>query len=239
MREYGKEPLRRLGMAGTLIIAVYAGACAPAEAGETGWEGVSAMEAPTVAAGTAGPSAAVEREPTLEEVLAATERFRDVEVALAEGYLRDPGNICETAVHMGRPASDGVMGIHFVRPDLLGLTSGPDERVNGTGTHTDFLRPGVLIYEPQADGSLDLVAVENLVFIEAWEAAGNRERPTFQGHPYDRMVDDPTTEVDEAHFFQPHYDLHVWLYRENPRGLFAQFNPAATCEHHQGGAHHH
>ena len=42
-------------------------------------------------------------EPTLAEVRAATERFRDVKVALAEGYIRDPGNMCDTADMMGRP----------------------------------------------------------------------------------------------------------------------------------------
>jgi ABC-type Zn2+ transport system substrate-binding protein/surface adhesin len=52
------------------------------------------------------------------------------------------------------------------------------------------------------------------------------------------MVDDPNTEVDEAHHFAPHYDLHVWLYRENPKGMFAQFNPKASCEHHKAGGHH-
>ncbi len=44
-------------------------------------------------------------EPTLEEVRRATERFRDVDVALAEGYIRDPFDLCETAEMMGRPAS--------------------------------------------------------------------------------------------------------------------------------------
>jgi hypothetical protein len=171
-------------------------------------------------------------EPTLDEVRAATERFRDVDVALAEGYIRDPFDMCETAAHMGRPAELGSMGIHFVRADLLGITGPPNPRVNGTGTHTDFRQPGVLIYEPQADGSLELVAVENLVFLQAWEAAGNVAPPTFRGVPYDHMVDDPATPVDEAHMFEPHYDLHVWLYRENPRGMFAQFNPAVTCAHH-------
>jgi hypothetical protein len=53
------------------------------------------------------------------------------------------------------------------------------------------------------------------------------------------MQDDPATAVDEAHMFEPHYDLHVWLYRENPRGLFAQFNPNATCQHHTGASHAH
>ena len=178
-------------------------------------------------------------EVNLEVVRAATHRFRDVNVALAEGYLRDPMNLCDTAEMMGRPAEYGVMGIHYFRPDLLGITAPPNPRVNGTGTHTDFTRPSILIYEPQADGSLQLVAVETLVFIAAWEAAGNTAPPTFMGRSFDRMEDDPSTPLDEAHMFEPHYDLHVWLYRENPRGMFAQFNPNATCQHHQGGSHSH
>jgi hypothetical protein len=170
----------------------------------------------------------------LTAVRAATERFRDVKVALAEGYVRDPMDLCDTAEMMGRPAEYGVMGIHYVRPDLLGITGPPSPRVTGTGTHTDFTRPAVLIYEPQRDGSLELVAVENLVFKKAWEEAGNTGRPTFGSVPFDLMADDPTTAIDEAHMFEPHYDLHVWLYRTNPRGTFAQFNPNATCKYHTG-----
>jgi hypothetical protein len=171
-------------------------------------------------------------EPTLAQVRAATERFRDVRVALAEGYVRDPLNICEKAEFMGRPAALGSMGIHFFRPDLLGIT-GDKPRVNGNGTHTDFTRPGILIYEPQADGSLKLVAVENLVFQKSWHAAGNKKPPSFHGVEYDTMQDDPSTKVDEAHMFEPHYDRHVWLYRENPNGMFAQFNPNVSCKAHK------
>ncbi|KAB2885761.1 MAG: hypothetical protein F9K34_04475 [Albidovulum sp.] len=177
-------------------------------------------------------STAAPGEPDLAEVRAATERFRDVNVALAEGYVRDPGNMCDTAPMMGQPAELGGMGIHFFRPDLLGLSGAPSERVYGDGTHTDFLRPSILIYDPHADGSLQLVAVENLVFKEAWDAAGNSEPPKFHGVPFDTMKDDPATAVDEAHMFAPHYDRHVWLYRENPNGVFAQYNPTVTCEHH-------
>ena len=82
-------------------------------------------------------------------------------------------------------------------------------------------------------------ACENLVFIASWEAAGNTAPPVFVDRAYDRMVDDPATEIDEAHHFEPHYDLHVWLHRENPRGVFAPFNPNATCAHHRGSAHMH
>ena len=177
-------------------------------------------------------------EPTLAAVKQATERFRDVKVALAEGYIRDPMNLCETAALMGRPAALGAMGVHYFRPDLLGITAPPSPRVNGDGIHTDFLKPSVLIYEPQADGSLQLVAVENLVFVAAWHAAGHKEPPTFHGVKWDWMIDDPKTKADEAHMFEPHFDRHVWIYRENPNGVFAQFNPAVSCAHHRGATSH-
>ena len=172
-------------------------------------------------------------EPTLAEVRQATERFKDVNVALAEGYIRDPNNMCETAEMMGRPAALGAMGIHYFRPDLLGITAPPSPRVNGNGTHTDFRKPSILIYEPQADGSLELVAVENLVFAEAWRAGGHTEPPSFHGVPYDSMTDDPTTAIDEAHMFEPHFDRHVWIYRENPNGVFTPLNPAVSCANHR------
>lgn len=177
-------------------------------------------------------------DPSLAQVRAATDRFRDVNVALAEGYVRDPLNLSDTAEMMGRPAELGAMGIHFFRPDLLGIAGPPNPRVEGTGIHTDFLRPSILIYEPQPDGSLELIAVENLVFAKAWKAAGHDAPPSFHRVTYDTMIDDPSTPADEAHLFEPHHDRHVWIYRENPNGVFAPFNPAVTCEHHRNGSVH-
>ncbi len=204
-------------------------------------KGIAARVGLVLLASTTPALAAEDEAAQVAALRAASERFTDVNVALAEGYIRDPEDLCETAEMMGRPAELGAMGIHFVRPDLLGITSPPNPRVNGTGTHTDFLTPAILIYEPQADGSLELVAVENLVFRTAWHAAGNRELPTFQGVAYDAMADDPDTAIDEAHMFEPHYDRHVWIYRHNPNGVFAPFNPNVTCKHHrnQGGHQHH
>jgi hypothetical protein len=173
-------------------------------------------------------------EPTLAEVRSATERFRDVNVALADGYIRDPFNICETADMMGKPASLGAMGVHYFRPDLLGITKPPSPRVDGVGTYTDFRKPAILIYEPQADGSMALVAVENLVFARAWQESGQSSPPTFHGVAYDTMIDDPATPIDEAHMFAPHFDRHVWIYRDNPNGVFAPFNPTVSCAHHRG-----
>ena len=80
---------------------------------------------------------------------------------------------------------------------------------------------------------MKLVAIENLVFQKAWHALGYAKPPSFHGVEYDTMRDDPATPADEAHLFEPHYDRHVWLYRDNPNGVFAQFNPTVTCQHHK------
>ena len=181
---------------------------------------------PRPEAGAAGGA-----EPTHSAVRRATERFRDVRVALAEGYIPDPSGMCITAEMEGQPKHLGAMGVHYFRPDLLGITGPPNPRVNGIGTHTDFTTPGVLVYEPQKNGSMKLVAVENLVFQKAWHEAGNTAPPSYQGRPYVSMIDDPATEADEAHGFEPHYELHFWLYKKNPNGQFAPFNPKATCAH--------
>lgn len=192
-----------------------------------------ATPSPTTATNAPGPD-----EPTLAEVRRATERFRDIKVALAEGYIRDPMDLCDTAEMMGRPASLGAMGIHYFRPDLLGITAPPNPRVDGSGTHTDFRKPSILIYEPQKDGSLELVAIENLVFQRPWHATGASKAPSFHGVAWDTMQDDATTAIDEAHMFEPHYDRHVWIYRDNPSGVFSPFNPAVSCKHHTGAKGH-
>ena len=88
------------------------------------------------------------------------------------------------------------MILRRVSSNHSGITGPPNPRVSGTGTHTDFRTPAILIYEPQADGSLELVAVENLAFEKAWKAAGNTSPPTFEGVTYNHMVDDPATEVE-------------------------------------------
>ena len=194
---------------------------------------VAMLAAQTPDAPVPGPASA---EPTLDQVRAATERFRDVKVALAEGYVRDPMDHCVVAPDIGRPAADGAMGVHYIRMDLIGVSGPPNPRISGTGTHTDFTKPAILLYEPRADGSLELVGVENLVFKSAWAAAGNTQPPVYQGVAWNSMEDDPATPVDEGHMFTPHFDRHVWLYRENPKGIYEQFNTNVSCAAHK--AHH-
>ena len=172
-------------------------------------------------------------EASIDQVRAVAQRYRDVKVAQAEGYTTD--NKCVTAEMLGFPAELGAMGLHYVRRDMLGLPPKPatpgGPRVRGTGTHTDFLRPAMLVYEPQPDGSLQLVAVENLVFAAAWHK-NHKEPPSFRGRTFDLLVDKPETKVDEAHGWEPHYEQHVWVFRDNPNGMLAEFNPRVTCRYH-------
>lgn len=178
------------------------------------------------------PISALADEVDLNAMRASVEKYRDINVALAAGYIT-PDNHCVSAEGEGLPAELGGMGIHYIHPALLMITQ-TEPRVNGESTYTDWSQPSVLIYEPQADGSLELVAVENLVFEAAWQTAGMGDAPMLNGRTWDHMADDPATKGDEAHGFMPHYDQHVWLFRENPMGDLMPFNPNVTCEHASG-----
>jgi len=89
---------------------------------------------------TADPGPANKSEPTLDQIRAAVQKYKDVKAALADGYIPDPSGMCETAAMMGKPAKLGAMGMHYFRPDLLGITAPPTftarmvlgETTNGT-----------------------------------------------------------------------------------------------------------
>ncbi len=169
----------------------------------------------------------------IEKVRLATMRFNDVKVAIAEGYIKPPPGDCVTAAKEGLPPQWGGMGIHYINPKLLKITQ-VQPRVDGKSTHTDFKNPAILIYEPRADGSLAFRAVENIVFLNAWKAAGNQSPPRFAGRNWDTMADNSSTEHDEAHRFEPHYDQHVYFKkRTKSKDQLNPFSPSVTCEHHK------
>jgi hypothetical protein len=181
-----------------------------------GWTGtLGAVALLLLGCGTGGsalPDPAAELREALAPVRAATARFHDVQVALGAGYR--PASPCEA-----RP--EGGMGIHYVHPALLGITPGAVP-VSGTDAVVDPEHPEVLLYEPQPDGTLRLVGVEYLVFAAAWDAV-NAAPPTFAREPFALM------QGPMAHGFAPHYELHVWLWRQNPEGTFKPWNPMVTC----------
>ena len=73
---------------------------------------------------TTSGAPAVAATPSVEAIRAATERFRDVRVALAEGYLRDPASMCVTAAMEGMPRQLGEKGTALRIPYFCGTIPG-------------------------------------------------------------------------------------------------------------------
>ena len=105
--------------------------------------------------------------------------------------------------------SAGAMGYHYGKLALL-------------DANVDLLEPEVVMYEPQAGGNMRLVGMEYIVPLAAWQAAGHdlnnaNDVPELLGHRYTR------------HSFLPIFKLHIWLWRDNPTGVFADWNPKVSC----------
>ncbi len=102
------------------------------------------------------------------------------------------------------PQGSGAMGFHLANPQLI------DQQA-------EALAPELLVYEPKPGGTLQLVAVEYIVPLpEGWETM---TPPSLFGQEFG---------VNETFGI---WALHVWLWKDNPAGLFADWNPRASCRH--------
>jgi hypothetical protein len=150
-----------------------------------------------------------DRSPLIDKVRRATERFKDINVAISEGFVQ--GTPCVSGPNWG------AMGVHFVLP----------ARIAGGVLSTD--EPEALIYEPLPGGGLRLVGVEFIVLAGTWgsqhPAAGP---PALEGHLLN-LVDAPN-----RYGLPAFYELHVWGWEQNPVGSFADWNTHVTCERQPG-----
>jgi hypothetical protein len=138
----------------------------------------------------------------VETVRRATKRFQNVEEATAAGYA--DALVCVSGLE------EGAMGVHFVNGDLLG------------DGELDPQRPEALVYEPK-NGQLRLVAVEYIVLAEAWDA-NNPTPPSLLGQLF-HYNGSPN-----RYRLPAFYELHVWAWKDNPNGMFADWNPGVSCE---------
>ena len=150
-----------------------------------------------------GPNATHGTKHDLQRARAANRRFGDVRVATAAGYAAT-----------GECAQDpkyGGMGIHYANPELVA-----DGRL-------DVTKPEILVYQPMPSGKLRLGAVEYFQLDADQDLATDPDRPYLFGMPFDgpMLGHEPEMPI--------HYDLHVWLYRPNPAGRFAMWNPRVHC----------
>ena len=134
----------------------------------------------------------------------STERFRDVAVAEAEGYVLQFGCVSGS--------DSGAMGLHFVKGPLVG------------DAVLDPTHPEILIYEPTPSGRLKLTGVDFLVFAETWHMAHGAATPELMGQLL-HLFESPNR------FGLPaFYTLHVWAWKDNPNGTFTNWNPSVSCD---------
>lgn len=101
------------------------------------------------------------------------------------------------------------MGIHYMNPAFAGAP-------------VDLARPAFLLYLPGRD-KLRLVGVEYFQADGDQDLTTDGDRPSLLGQEFDGPMPGhgPGAPV--------HYDLHVWLWKHNPDGMFAEYNPAISC----------
>ncbi len=139
----------------------------------------------------------------VEAVRAATERFKDVSVAEAEGYSLMFGCV-------SGPDS-GAMGLHYVNLSLVG-----DNVLDPT-------RPEIVIYEPLPNGRLKLIGADFLVLADGWHAS-NAATPQLGGQLL-HLFESPNR------FGLPNfYTLHVWAWKDNPTGMFTNWHSKVSCD---------
>jgi hypothetical protein len=148
--------------------------------------------------------------PELMAARTALDKYQDPVMAVRDGFLSSLGCLTYSAGMSGHGGMDykaGGMGVHFINMCNIGPTLDP-------------MKPQVLIYEPAGD-KLRLVAAEWFVPTAVSKTAPSIFGQTLGGP----MAGHEPLLPAELH----HWDLHVWLWKDNPSGVFSPTNPAVSC----------
>jgi hypothetical protein len=135
----------------------------------------------------------------LAKLRAATAQFHRPQTAQETGYDLVPG-----LDYCFNNPGVGAMGYHYINTEILDTTVDP-------------LQPEAMVYAPGPNGKLKLAAVEFIVPAEAWEAEGHADLPSAYGHSF---------HLNEALGV---YVLHAWIWKNNPAGMFEDWNPRVSC----------
>ncbi len=138
----------------------------------------------------------------------ATAAFHNIADAQDAGYglLHDVAGL--TCIAM---PGEGGMGVHFVNGDRVADPA------------LDIRRPEALVYAPDRDGTLRLAALEFIVDKAAWDAHHNARPRLFDGTSFD------LTPAPNRFGLAPFYSQHAWIWKHNPAGALAMWNPQVHC----------
>lgn len=137
--------------------------------------------------------------PDSAEIRAATTQYHQIEAAMAAGYALLPG-----LDHCFNKPGVGAMGYHYIQAASLDLS-------------LDLEKPEAMVYAPGPDRELQLAAVEYIVPAEPWDKANPGTLPELVGH--------------KLHLNEELgvYVLHAWVWKNNPAGMYEDWNPKVTC----------
>jgi hypothetical protein len=164
-----------------------------------------AVLAITVAFGAAAAAPAGQSD--VSKARQGTRKFHKLARALDGGYaeLKDADGIA----CIDNPGVGG-MGVHYVNGDLVGKG------------RPILRKPDVLVYDPGKNGHMRLVALEYVVFQKGWDEKHSNP-PKLFGRTFELVPEGNRYGLD------PFYELHAWVWKHNPRGMFDDWNPRVTC----------
>jgi len=136
----------------------------------------------------------------------STDRFHEVAQAEREGYALAFGCVSGP--------DQGAMGLHFINMNLV-----------GSGV-IDPTRPQIILYEPTADGRLNLTGADFLVDAHQWDNDKTHKPgpPELMGQLFHYF------EAPNRFGLKPFYTLHVWAWKDNPNGAFVNWHPGVACQ---------
>ncbi|HLU07877.1 MAG TPA: hypothetical protein VKZ91_15065 [Woeseiaceae bacterium] len=106
-------------------------------------------------------------------------------------------------------------------------------KVNRAGSGRSLVdpsQPEIVIYEPRPNGRLRLVGADFLTLVDAWHAM-NEAPPELMGQLTHRF------ESPNRYGLPAFYTLHVWAWKENPLGTFANWHSRVSCDAFAGARH--
>ncbi len=140
----------------------------------------------------------------------ALEKYKDPIAAVRDGYYSTVGCVdfpTGGTEHGAMEYKPGAMGVHFINMSYV-------------SPKLDSTKPQVLLYEPVGD-KLVLTGAEWFVPTEV-----SKTPPTILGHQLMGPMEGHAPIMPaELH----HWDLHVWLFKDNPNGMFSATNSAVKC----------
>ena len=157
--------------------------------------------------GSAPVVSAAPAPPILTALRQATNKFHNIATAERYGYGLLPDAQGITCIDM--PGMGG-MGVHWARVSLVG-----DGKL-------DTLHPEALVYAPGPDRTLALAAVEYVVFRADWFKT-HQHRPARFGHTFN------LTPAGNRFGLPAYFSLHVWVWKQNPAGMYSMWNPTVHC----------